>query len=260
MPSAAYDALIAGWRSLNCDEQPYVLPGDERILEKLKGRKLVHDYRDFDAYIADDDHGRCHKGVFHTGVLPDPFVGNLKSATIFILLGNPRFTCVDYYAESSSPSFREAKVRNIRQSNDADPYPLIYLDPQFCWHSASLYWQRKFSKILEKSKESYVKTLQILSKRVAVIECLPYHSVNMTHFSKLAGRLQSMKLIMNYVHNDLQVRARNKEILLLSLRGKWGLEKEEGNILVYTANEARAAHLTLSSRGGKKLAEFLEIF
>jgi len=63
---------------------------------------------------------------------------------------------------------------------------------------------------------------------------------------------------MEYVQEDLIGKARRDEAVIIATRSikKWGLVEHE-NIVTYENVEARSAHLTPNSRGGKAIAERL---
>jgi hypothetical protein len=253
--------LIEAWRRLDLSRAPFILKGDEELRKKHKGKELIHSYGSYEEYIADEDHGRRHKAIFHTGLLPVPYAGNLAKAEVFLLLGNPGFGAHDYYAEYGVQNFRNAVIQSLQQKNGEDLYPMIYLDPRFAWHGGGIYWQNKLSNILLTMEGTYVSALQCLSQRLAVLESVPYHSTDMSFSApvrKLLQELPSVQLMSAYVREMLVPRAQSGEISIIDLRGKWDLPEEE-NIIVYKKQERVSALLTLGSRGGKKIVDFLKL-
>ena len=138
---------------------------------------------------------------------------------------------------------------------------MIYLDPKFLWHGGGAYWSNKFSEILQAFDGSYVEGLRALSQGIAVLEGIAYHSEHTGFHSATIERLRTPKLMQDFVRDSLVPRAQRGEISILDVRGDWGLTPDD-NVVVYAGNknvERRAAHFTLSSRGGQKIVERLRL-
>jgi hypothetical protein len=78
----------------------------------------------------------------HLGLLPQPWFGDLTSATVFVLMLNPGLNPGDYYAEYRVPSFRAALISNLRSEPNRG-YPLLFLDPEFSWHPGARYFRTR---------------------------------------------------------------------------------------------------------------------
>ena len=72
--------------------------------------------------------------AYTRGLLPMPFAGNFEKASIFVIMLNSGLSAGDYFAEQYRPEFWNAHIRNLRQENANDEFPLIFLNPQFAWH------------------------------------------------------------------------------------------------------------------------------
>jgi len=147
----------------------------------------------FDSFIKGKRFGKPDKQL-HLSLIPVPFAGNLQRASIFILLMNPGLVPSDYYAEEDG-NFRKACISNLRQSNDNEEFPLFYLNPEFAWSGGFVWWEALLRPILKKIMEhasvpSYYSALAFLAKEIAVIELIPYHSVD---GSALKGRGNAWK-------------------------------------------------------------------
>ena len=144
MASDSEKELIGAWRSLDVSQPPYILPGDELLREKCRGRDLFVSYSSNEEFLADPEYGRIPDTLLHIGLLPEPYIGNLANAKVFVLTGNPSWGDHNYYSEYGVPAFRAAKIRNLRQENESEAYPNVYLNPRYGWHGGSDYWRKKF--------------------------------------------------------------------------------------------------------------------
>ena len=250
--------LIRAWRSARMDGPPYVLPGDERLLEHqrplvLRSREEVLRHPDFD-FSGD--------GRIHLGLLPVPFAGDLARADIFILLLNPGFKPADYFTEFGNSEFRAALRTNLKQPSRAPAYPLFYLNPQFADSGGYRYWREKLARLLamaqQKHDQKLKDVLRTFSRRIAILELFPYHSSVAGLSRAMLRSLRSVELMHAFVHDVLVPRARAGDALLIVTRkaAEWGL-KSHRNVVVYGAMEARSAHLTPASAGGRAIARRL---
>lgn len=247
--------LIESWRKCNLESPPYLFPDDERHIEGFSDSRI---YRSFDEYVSSPEFGVSDTNL-HLGLLPVPFVGNLEKASIFILMLNPGLSAGDYFAEQKVPEFRNALIRNLRQENTDDEFPFIFLNPDFAWHPGFEYWQKKFHNIIDEirkqSNVSYQKAMSILSKRLACLELMPYHSKSFGAGS-LLNKLPSVEIMRNYVQDIVVPKAMTDKAIIIATRQvkMWQLP-EHKNIVMYEGGETRSAHLTISSRGGQAIAK-----
>lgn len=240
---------------------PYLLKGDETLL-KQRNSPLTVTRSSWDSFIADKDFGATGDTRFHLGLIPVPFAGNLRNAKIFVLLLNPGLEPNDYFGELRVPGCRERLIRNLRQEFIGVEYPFLYLDPSFSWHSGYRWWHGKFQKIIQELSEqrqtSYAQARRYLSKLLASVELVPYHSFSYKLSPAVQRQLHSQELACSFVKNVLQPRARAGEILMVITRKAtvWDLASSK-YIVVYKGSQTRAAHLTPQSKGGKRILEFL---
>ena len=250
-----HHSLIESWRKCNLQSAPYLFPDDEGHFEGFSNSKIYHS---FDEYVTNPEFGVPDINL-HLGLLPVPFVGNLEKASIFILMLNPGLSAGDYFAEQKVTEFRSAQIRSLRQENTDDEFPFIFLNPDFAWHPGFEYWQKKFHNIIDEirkqSKVSYQKAMSILSKRVACLELMPYHSKSFGTGS-LLNKLPSVELMRNYVRDVVIPKATADKAIIIATRQvkMWQLPIHK-NIVMYEGGETRSAHLTISSRGGQAIAK-----
>src|SRR5690348_12319655 len=100
--------LIDFWRRCQLDNPPYWHPDDRPFLEGHGYYKA----RDFQSFL---ESYRCgEKPGLQLSLLPVPFSGNLKRATILVLLLNPGFNFADY-TEATSEPLKARRRQNLQQ-------------------------------------------------------------------------------------------------------------------------------------------------
>jgi len=254
--------LLTTWKAWQADTPPFILDEDRQVLSSQRSRNAIRVFDSWrEAYSADDF---CALGdtKLHLGLIPQPFIGNLLHARIILLLLNPGLGPTDYYGEYEIPQYRSALLANLSQDFTDNPYPFLFLNPKFSWHGGFDWWHSKLAKIINELAQSLGTSFAIarkyLSSEIASIELLPYHSSSFHDADKWIKRLTSADLARKFVHDVVLERVRSGESVLIVTRKarEWDLPTEDG-IVIYNSAEARAAHLTPGSRGGKAILEFL---
>ncbi|MFZ1517704.1 MAG: hypothetical protein WAU11_02960 [Ignavibacteriaceae bacterium] len=249
--------LLEAWKTLNTSKPPYILDGDEVI------NGHTHKYKNYQTFISDKNFGDIDSTKFHTGLLPVPYSGNILKAKIFILALNPGFSIRDYYEESHSKKIINKRKQRLKDSSSEKNFPWLSLNPEFAWTGGYEYWTKKLNPIIKKIMDlreiSYVDVLQLLSKNIAVIELVPYHSKSFGLSKTKMNNLRSVSLMKDFVKNDLLTKAKhNKAVIIITRKAKyWDLPKHK-NIIRYDNNEARSASLGLGSKGGKIILQMLK--
>jgi hypothetical protein len=205
-----------------------------------------------------DDH------QLHLSLLPMPYVGDLQRADIFLLQLNPGFHFTDYYGDWEVPTFRRRLIRNLRQELDRIEFPFVFLDPEFCWHPGFGWWEEKLrdvARIIAKRKYRgrYLDALRELSRRVAAIELVPYHSISF-HDHRLIKHLATAQQAKQYARTNLVATALSAKSLIIITRKvvEWGLRRmRNGRVVLYPPALARGASLGSGTPGGKAI---LDIF
>jgi hypothetical protein len=214
-------------------------------------------HADWNQFTRSSDFGASDRRL-HLALLPVPFAGPLETASVVILMLNPGFNPVDYFAEYEVPPFRNALLSNLKRPSAQSEYPNQYLNPFFAWHSGFDYWHGKFRAVIRQHANTHgrslAESLRLFSREIAFLELYPYHSESFGLPNSITSRLVSRSLACSYAHDVLLPRARSGETLLLITRQakQWGIS-EERNVIVYSRGEARGAHLTPRSRGGEAL-------
>lgn len=257
--------FLKAWTRFASRKGGNILDGDEKLLEPYKGRSLIHRCASFESYIADPNFSQpenAHR--LHLGLIPVPFAGNLQSAKVFILMLNPGFSELDYYSETHCPDFRSALLDSLGQRIRPNDFPMVGLNPRFAWTGGYRYWSTKLDNVLKvacKHRDfSWTDALRFVSRNIACVELYPYHSRSFNLPASIKNSLLSAELAKAYVNDVLVPKARcgTATIIVTRKSNEWGLPRHR-NIVVYNSSESRAAHLTLNTSGGRKIAEFLNL-
>ncbi len=188
------------------------------------------------------------RGKFETSLLPQPWVGPLKLADIFILQLNPGLDGAEIAFETSRADFREALSSNL--SGTAEN---LFLDARFQGHPGAKWVRRILGANATPSAGS----------RVCMVELVPYHSVSGSVARAASAYLPSSAMIRSWVHRELVPRAMDGEILLIAPRSAalWGFDygKTANGIIAYTRGQARSASLTPQTLGGVSISARLGI-
>jgi hypothetical protein len=247
------------WVNWKASKPPFVLDSDRPMLDSERNAKqtiTICSWRQ--AYLAKDFCGPKDSRL-HLGLLPQPFLGDLNRASIFILGLNPGLGAGDYYAEYEVAKFRRALRANLEQKFRRGSLPFLFLDPQYAWHGGFAWWHRKLAGViscLSKTWEvDFAKARERLAGKLVSVELVPYHS------SELASRwfrLESISLVRSFVANEVVGRVRTGKAIAIAIRQAriWGLPKQNG-FVSYTPLEARAASLSPDSRGGRAILRHL---
>jgi len=138
--------LLEEWAAWRERRAPYLLEADREILFR-EGRPSdaitnITSWRS--AYIAEDF---CKPGdrKLHLGLLPQPFCGDVRGASIYILALNPGLGPHDYFGEYKVPKFRRALLSALKQRVSGNHLKFHWLDPQFSWHGGFRWWHGRLA-------------------------------------------------------------------------------------------------------------------
>lgn len=249
--------LIEFWRQAQFSNPPYAHPADLEILQ-THARWTDNDAVDFEGYISGPRFASCEDDRFHLSLLPVPYAGDLEHADFFILLLNPGFSYTDYWGETCVPPFKQRILANLTQRFDKTDYGFPYLDPQFCWHSGFVWWEKKFRELVQEIARlrfdgNYRDALKEFSHRIASVELIPYHSSSF-HEHGVIDRLPSVAKVRAFVRDSLVPAAHDgKKTIIVTRQAKaWGLTAKK-NIVIYEGGHTRGASLSPRSAGGKAI-------
>jgi len=260
------DSLIDFWQECPLDTAPFAHPEDLEILRKKSRWIADDDPITFESYIKSKRFEDATDDRLHLSLLPVPYIGNIKDAEIVILLLNPGFQYSDYWSETNSPEFRRRLKQNLYQSFDGVEFPFLFLDPQFCWHSGFMWWEKKLREVIQeiavkKFNRNYHAALHDLSQRLACVELIPYHSRAFKDH-KLINLLPSIQKAKKFVQSSLVQDAASMKRTLIATRQikEWGLARGLPNVVTYEGSHARGASLSIKSKGGNAILKRYSIF
>ena len=254
--------LLREWARWKRNSPPFVLKGDRTVFDTAGNSRATitiprwRDYYEAPDFCAPKDHR------LHLGLLPQPFFGDLRRASIYVLLLNPGLGPHDYYGEYAVPAFRKALLANLRQDFRRGSVPFLFLDPQFSWHGGFAWWHGKLAGVISSLATTWSVPFAAARFRIAhelaCIELVPYHSSNFRDAGDWIARLKSVALARAFVHDVVVPRVRRgRAIIIVTRQVKiWDLPKHP-RIVCYSNQEARAAHLSPESQGGKAILNHL---
>jgi hypothetical protein len=174
-----------------------------------------------------------HENHFHLSLSPAPYMGNLRTADIFLLMINPTVGYSDYCTDSDQ-RFRAALARTREQDFKEGELGCLALNPEFCSSSWFYYYERLFSTILWKYASikavTYLRALQELSRRLAILELVPYYSKSAGQINKkFVGGLPSARKAIKAA-KELQVKATHEDAtVIVRWKGNiWEFENTDG--------------------------------
>ena len=239
------------WQNLKGE----LYPGDEF----LKQEKCCVNFKTFKDYMESKIFGDPNDKRLHLGLAPVPYVGKLKRASVFLLSLNPGLNHSDYI-QDNLPQFREIYQNNLQQIGN-DDFPFYYLNPLICSHPGYNYWSKKFRDIIERIKIteniSWLEAQKKISKNIALLELIPYHSKKFNLDKSIINKMASVRDVKRYVKEKLIPKARNDEITLIVMRSSaiWEIQKEK-NVIIYKS-EAHSGTLGKNSSGFKAIMKRL---
>lgn len=100
--------------------------------------------------------------------IPEPFIGDPRSARVVLLNLNPGHSKDDAKAHAD-PEFREAMMHNLRHEEQECPF--YALNPKFAWTPCGIWWKAHTRRLHDAGL-----SWECISKGLLVIEWFPYHS------------------------------------------------------------------------------------
>lgn len=262
--------LLDAWRNWTPRSGWQCYPDDEARLKRLAATKVAPVNLDWDGLVGEPAFGSKDSRL-HLTLVPIPFLGNLETAKVVVLLQNPGFAPTDYYGEFKVPGFRDLLLKNLRGDLKNDDYPFFFLDPTLAWHGGFTWWQEQLGSVIDvmtDASTSHLKARRNLAKGLACIELMPYHSESGVVSKAFLDKLPSAKLARNYLWGPLVARAKKADVTIVAARhvDPWGFERsaEPGKFniplglnsdscVIYRTKQARRASLSATSRGGRAI-------
>jgi hypothetical protein len=256
--------LLEAWQDWEKSEPPFVLEADRVALASTRSMLATEQsYTEWQDVYVGDEFGKPGDRKLHLGLVPHPFCGDLRKAQVYLLMLNPGYGTHDYFAELEVPDYVAAAEKNLKQSFTEDDYPFFLLNPKFAWTGGYMWWHKKLASTIEAladiSEMSYAEARHNLSKQMASVELIPYHSTSFYDAAKWRKTLPSVRMAREFVHSYLLPKVISNEAIIIVTRQaiEWDLP-EHPNIIRYSAGEARSAHLSPTSPGGKAIIAQLQ--
>lgn len=253
--------LLREWADWKASEPPFVLESDQGVLGQARNDRVVTIRSWRDAFrAADFCEPQDHR--LHLGLLPKPFLGDLRRASIYVLLLNPGVGPHDYYGEYEVAKFRRALLANLRQEFELGSPPFLFLDPQYSWHGGFGWWNGKLAGVIAALAYTwavpFAEARTRLARELASIELVAYNSPSFRDGGRWIQRLQSVALAQTFVHDTVLPKVRSGKAIVIAARRAeaWNLPNHRA-IIRYSPQEARAAHLSPKSRGGSEILRHL---
>ena len=202
----------------------------------------------------------------HLGLLPVPFMGDLRNASIYVLMANPGVK-PDDYREHEESAFRRTLLANLRQERLDGVLPFPYLDPRFDWHDGFKYWDgdhglgKTIGELARVWGIPEPEARAMLCDRLAVIQTVPYHSASGPRPSKWLNSWPSVRLAGEFLRDTVVPRVRSGEAIVLAMRRvkDWDqylpTDLSDGQGVMRSANSGEAIGVSLgpNSRWGRAI-------
>lgn len=256
-------AFLSQWRAFKPSSTVNILEADVDGIRNLRSNCVTAPEYGWTQFIQDPQHGAEKDGRLHLSLTPIPFLGNIETAKVVVLLLNPGLGATDYYGEFRVPGFKDKLLANLRGDLSKHDYPFMFLDPAISWHGGFKWWNDKLRsvifKIAEQKGTDYATARQLLSRHLGAIELVPYHSEKFLLTEKQLDQLSSVDLARSYVHGPLSLRARSglTRIVVTRKADVWGLKSAPPFIDVYDSKLARSGSLSIQSSGGNSIFQAL---
>ena len=130
----ASEDLLKEWAEWRPKRPPFVLGSDRAVFDSARSGQAIVNIDSWSSVYSAPDFGAQNARHLHLGLLPQPFLGDLRRASVYILLLNAGLGPSDYYGEYEVAAYRSALLRNLKQRSAKNSIPFLFLDPRFAWH------------------------------------------------------------------------------------------------------------------------------
>lgn len=261
------EKLLGAWKdwtdSAATASPDQTLPEDRQRLNTLDGRRRVVRWASW-RNCRDHFDPWDENTPLHTGLVPLPYVGDVRRAKVYFLLLNPGLSATDYYAEYKADGFRVRLLANLRQDFAETDYPFFPLDPECAWHSGNAFWEKKLKHILlelsKRSTCSHAEVRKFLAQNICAVEMLPYHSISLDLPSGALEEFSSVALARGCVQSLVpQAQAGNCMLVAMRQAKAWKVPLDSEHVLQFSGGQARGAHLSTKTNKshGTRIVKFL---
>lgn len=207
---------------------------------------------------------------FELELIPQPYIGDLRNAKIFICNINPGLSDDDsnLEAEGNTPYLKDEFIKQIKQKDLSSEYPFLWLNPQYKDTSGFGWWRehtmfKQFADFVCKHNENVDREelFKWLAKNVVALELVPYHSKTI-NLNKLP---ESARFMKNFLNDKLIDYVKENELVLIVNRGydKWlndGKIPEGKYVFIYNRKGRAKPCLNPSARvmkGGEVIYNYM---
>lgn len=208
-----------------------------------------------------DDRKSALQRKLHTKLYPQPFVGNIREASVYILFGNPGLSVQDYVDELDTPDYAKQCTANLGGAVTGFG-PLLQAAEGT---GAQRYWNSTLGSLIRDVGLELGISLEDarswVLNQVATIEAGAYHSKKFPAAGFAA--LPSTKAAKSFVDGHVMARVRNGECVVFVWRQAkfWGLPKDHPGVRERFWRMANGRYLLAEERlfMVRKLAEIYRL-
>ena len=226
----------------------------EISIEEIR-KKYGHDLKadqTREKFISDKN----NKNKILTNLLVVPFFGDVESAKIYILMGNPGFHTGDYVDEIENKDYQELVNKNLK----------LELKTFKSLHENAIntggyrYWSQngripKITKLLtELNNKDYSQNYEFVKNSICVIESIAYHSCNKP--DNELYNLPSSRFTKRLVNEHVQTKVNKSEAMCFVWRSVsfWNMQDNK-NLLIRDPKKAQLSMFT--NEEARVMAEYL---
>ena len=186
----------------------------------------------------------------HLELLPQPYLGRVNTAKVFVLLLNPGYNETETTIELNCRSLQD----KLRESLDPAKSRLLHLDDEFDWTIGGKWMRRK---ILTPLSEQGV-AREDLNRNLAIVEYFPYHSktLSVKPDKLLKSQEYGFELVRQAIKNNALILLMRSEKLWLRAVPELAEYRQSGNCI--TRRSPRNAILSKGNLGEKNFARVVE--
>jgi predicted nucleotidyltransferase len=196
------------WRSYAFGGPPFVHPDDNALLRgRIDFTQASNSSADLGAFLRGHGFQPPQRDRFAVSLYPVPYIGDLATAEIIVLLLNPGYELADVW-EMEHPEFKAALRETIYQDLANRQFKFICIDPQFSWHSGFRWWERRLrpltQQVAARAGLTYSAALRLLAAKLGCIELVPYRSAGLTpsaDLMKLPSVTAALALVTELAQN-----------------------------------------------------------
>lgn len=215
-------------------------------IEKIN-HEYVLDREDLNLILEFNDTQKKGDTKIQLHLQPEPFIGNLSEAKLFLLALNPGFKGgedgEDYW--HSSHRFRDLFSNNLSQGETDYPYYYLHEDTYFEKSPGHIWCKRIFKELVQRIGA------KSLSQKICCIQLHGYHS---TKYKDI--ELKSQELIFQKIREICDA---NKPIIIMRSQKKWEEKVEELKTYHNLIILKNPRNPTLSPNNMKSIGDFEKI-